>query len=202
MTSGGTESIILAIKAYRDYARNEKGIENPNIVVPITAHAAFDKGAAMLDMPIIHVPVDPDTQRVNLQKMKRSINSSTCMLVGSAPQFPHGSIDDIEGIAALGLKYDIPVHVDACLGGFLIAFMRDAGYPLKPFDFSVPGVTSISADTHKYGFAPKGSSVILYSNRELRHQQWFTFPDWPGGIYATSTIGMYVVHIDASFGTF
>ena len=97
MTSGGTESIILAIKAYRDYAREVKGISDPNIVVPITAHAAFDKGAAMLDMPIIHVPVDPVTYRVDLNKMKRSINSSTCMLVGSAPQFPHGSIDDIEG---------------------------------------------------------------------------------------------------------
>jgi len=188
VTSGGTESIILAIKAYRDYAREIKGIENPNIVVPITAHAAFDKGADILDIRIIHVPVDAKTQRVDLNKMKRAINSSTCMLVGSAPQFPHGSIDDIEGIAELGRRYNIPVHVDACLGGFLIPFMKDAGYPLKPFDFSVPGVTSISCDTHKYGFAPKGSSVILYSSVEYRHQQWFTFPDWPGGIYATATI--------------
>lgn len=143
VTSGGTESIILAIKSYRDYARDIKGIENPNIVVPITAHAAFDKGAAILDMQIIHVQVDPVTYRVDLKKMKKAINSSTCMLVGSAPQFPHGSIDDIEDIAQLGLKYDIPVHVDACLGGFLIPFMRDAGYPLKPFDFSVPGVTRL-----------------------------------------------------------
>ncbi len=141
MTSGGTESIILACKAYRDYAREVKGIEYPNMVVPITAHAAFDKGAAMLDMQIIHVEVDPVTMRVDLKKMKKAITSSTCMLVGSAPQFPHGSIDDIEEIAKLGLAYDIPVHVDACLGGFLIAFMNDAGYPLKPFDFSVKGVT-------------------------------------------------------------
>jgi len=188
VTSGGTESIILAIKAYRDHARENKGVENPNIIVPITAHAAFDKGADLLDIQIKHVPVDPVTQRVNLKKMKSMINSSTCMLLGSAPQFPHGSIDDIEGIAELGLQYDIPVHVDACLGGFLIPFMKDAGYPLKPFDFSVPGVTSISCDTHKYGFAPKGSSVILYSKPEYRHMQWFTFPDWPGGIYATATI--------------
>ena len=131
----------MAIKAYRDYAREIKGIENPNIVVPITAHAAFDKGADILDIRIIHVPVDAKTQRVDLNKMKRAINGSTCMLVGSAPQFPHGSIDDIEGIAELGRRYNIPVHVDACLGGFLIPFMKDAGYPLKPFDFSVPGVT-------------------------------------------------------------
>ena len=95
----------------------------------------------MLDIRIIHVPVDDKTQRVDLNKMKRAINGSTCMLVGSAPQFPHGSIDDIEGIAELGRRYNIPVHVDACLGGFLIPFMKDAGYPLKPFDFSVPGVT-------------------------------------------------------------
>ena len=111
------------------------------------------------------------------------------MLVGSAPQFPHGSMDNIEEIAALGLKYNIPVHVDACLGGFLIAFMADAGFPLKPFDFRVAGVTSMSADTHKYGFAPKGSSVILYSDKKYRDYQWFSFPDWPGGIYATPTIG-------------
>ena len=131
----------MAIKAYREYAREVKGVENPNIIVPITAHAAFDKGADILDIQIKHCPVDPVTQRVNLKKMKSMINSSTCMLLGSAPQFPHGSIDDIEGIAELGLQYDIPVHVDACLGGFLIPFMKDAGYPLKPFDFSVPGVT-------------------------------------------------------------
>ena len=111
------------------------------MVVPITAHAAFDKAAAMLDMEIIHVPVDPKTQRVDVKKMKKLLSGSTCMLVGSAPQFPHGSMDDIEAIAALGLKYDIPVHVDACLGGFLVAFMKDAGFPLKPFDFSVKGVT-------------------------------------------------------------
>lgn len=188
VTSGGTESIILAVKAYRDYAREMKGITDPNIVVPITAHAAFDKAAALLDIQIKHVPMDPITCKVDLSQMRRVINGSTCMLAGSAPQFPHGSIDDIEGIAKLGRKYDIPVHVDACLGGFLVPFMNDAGFPLNPFDFSVEGVTSISADTHKYGFAPKGTSVVLYSKPSYRHQQWFTFPDWPGGIYATATI--------------
>lgn len=188
VTSGGTESIVLACKAYRDWAQQVKGIEHPNMIVPITAHAAFDKASQMLGIHMIHIPVDPLSQKVNLKKMYKAINRSTCLLVGSAPQFPHGSIDDIVEIAKLGLKYGIPVHVDACLGGFLIAFMKDAGYPLKPFDFSVPGVTSISADTHKYGFAPKGSSVIMYSKSEYRHYQWFTFPDWPGGIYATATI--------------
>jgi len=188
ISTGGTESIILACKAYRDWAREEKGIENPNMIVPITAHAAFDKAAALLDMVIKHVRVDPLTQAVDIGAMRRAINSNTCMLVGSCPQFPHGVIDDIEAIAKLGLTYGIPVHVDACLGGFLVPFMKEAGYPLAPFDFSVKGVTSISADTHKYGFAPKGSSVIMYSELKYRQYQWFSFPDWPGGIYATSTI--------------
>jgi len=189
VTTGGTESIILACKAYRDLARDEKGIELTEMLVPVTAHAAFDKAAAMLGMVIKHVPVDEVTKRVNVDAMKKMISGRTAMLVGSAPQFPHGSMDNIQDIAALGLKYGIPVHVDACLGGFLIAFMADAGFPLKPFDFRVPGVTSMSADTHKYGFAPKGSSVILYSDKKYRDYQWFSFPDWPGGIYATPTIG-------------
>ena len=174
---------------YRDYAKNVKGIENPVIVAPVTAHAAFQKAADLLDMGIRHVGVDPKTQKVDLGAMRRAISASTCMLVGSAPQFPHGSVDDIRGIAGLGVKYGIPVHVDACLGGFLIAFMEEAGFPLEPFDFRVKGVTSISADTHKYGYAPKGSSVVLYSRPEFRRQQWFSVGDWPGGIYATSTIG-------------
>ena len=131
----------MACKAYRDYARDIKGIENPNMVVPFTAHAAFDKAADLMNIDLIHAPVDPKTKRVDVKKMEKLINGSTCLLAGSAPQFPHGSIDDIEGIAALGLKYDIPVHVDACLGGFLICFMKEAGFPLKPFDFSVNGVT-------------------------------------------------------------
>jgi len=188
MTTGGTESIVLACKAYRDWAKEEKGIKNPVIIAPITAHAAFDKAAAMLDMPLRKAPVDPVTQKVDIRQMRKLICSSTCMLVGSAPQFPHGSIDEIGEIAKLGRSYGIPVHVDACLGGFLIPFMNDAGFPLEPFDFRVPGVTSISADTHKYGFAPKGSSVILYSEPIYRHYQWFSFVDWPGGIYATTTI--------------
>ncbi len=188
VTSGGTESIVLAMKAYRDYAKNVKGIENPVIVCPTTAHAAFDKAADILNIGIRHVPVDPVTQKVDIAAMRRAISGRACVLVGSAPQFAHGSIDNIQEIAALGQRYGVPVHVDACLGGFCIAFMRGAGFPLKPFDFAVPGVTSISADTHKYGYATKGSSVVLYSKEEYRHHQWFTVPDWPGGIYATATI--------------
>merc|ERR1719222_1377236 len=167
----------------------EKGIKYPEILCPISAHAAFDKAADMLGISIRHVPLDPESMRVNISAMRGMINGNTMMLVGSAPQFPHGSIDPIQEIAALGIRYNIPVHVDACLGGFLIPFMNSAGFQVPAFDFSVPGVTSISADTHKYGFAPKGSSVILYRDMKYREHQWFCFPDWPGGIYATPTIG-------------
>jgi len=188
VTTGGTESIILACKAYRDKGR-EDGIEIGEMLVPVTAHAAFDKAAELLGMRIRHVPVDEVTKRVKVDTMRRMISSNTVMLVGSAPQFPHGSMDDIQDIAALGVRKGIPVHVDACLGGFLVAFMEEAGFSVPPFDFRLPGVTSISADTHKYGFAPKGSSVILYRDMKYREYQWFCFPDWPGGIYATPTIG-------------
>jgi len=188
VTTGGTESIILACKAYRDKGR-EAGIEVGEMLVPVTAHAAFDKAAELLGMRIRHVPVDEVTKRVKVETMSRMISSRTVMLVGSAPQFPHGSMDSIQDISALGVRKGIPVHVDACLGGFLVAFMEEAGFSVPPFDFRLPGVTSISADTHKYGFAPKGSSVILYRDMKYREHQWFCFPDWPGGIYATPTIG-------------
>ncbi|KAF0312527.1 Sphingosine-1-phosphate lyase [Amphibalanus amphitrite] len=188
VTSGGTESIIMAMKSCRDMAREERGITRPEVLVPFTAHAAFDKGAQLLRMKLIHIPVDPETSRVNVSKMKSYINSNTVMLVCSAPAFPHGNIDPIEEVGALGIKYGIPVHVDSCLGGFLVPFMKEAGFPVVPFDFSVPGVTSISADTHKYGFAPKGTSVILYSSQHMRHFQYFVQPDWPGGIYASPSM--------------
>ncbi|XP_060576368.1 sphingosine-1-phosphate lyase 1-like, partial [Ruditapes philippinarum] len=178
VTSGGTESILLACLAYRNRAR-ENGIKFPEMIVPVTVHAAFDKAAEFFHMKITHIPVDPVTCKVDIRKMKRAINGSTCMLVGSAPQFPHGSIDPIEEIAALGRKYSIPVHTDCCLGGFLVPFMEKAGFSVPKVDFRVPGVTSISADTHKYGFAPKGSSVILYSDKEYRKYQFFVQPDWP-----------------------
>ncbi|XP_022112100.1 sphingosine-1-phosphate lyase 1-like [Acanthaster planci] len=187
MTSGGTESILMACLACRERAR-ERGIEFPEILAPVSVHAAFDKAAHYFRMRLVHIPLDKKTHAVKVKAMKRAISSRTCMLVGSAPSFPTGVFDDIEAIAKLGEKYDIPVHVDACLGGFLIPFMDKAGFPVPPFDFRLKGVTSISADTHKYGFAPKGSSVVLYSNMEMRRRQFFVAPDWPGGIYASPSI--------------
>lgn len=187
MTSGGTESILMACRAYR-HVGYERGIKIPEIIAPVSVHAAFDKACDYFRMKLVHVPVNPETRQVDLRAMRRAINSNTVLLVGSAPQFPHGVVDDIEGIAALGRSYSVGVHVDACLGGFLIPFMEEAGFPLPPFDFRVPGVTSISADTHKYGFAPKGSSVVMYSSNDLRHRQYFVAPDWQGGIYASPSI--------------
>ncbi|KAK2566386.1 Sphingosine-1-phosphate lyase 1 [Acropora cervicornis] len=161
MTTGGTESILMACKAYRDWA-TDRGIEKPEIVAPISAHAAFDKAAHYFNFKLVHVPVDEKTRRCDLKAMKRAITKNTIALVGSAPQFPHGVMDPIEDIAKLAKKYNTGLHVDACLGGFLIPFMKKAGFDIPPFDFSVDGVTSISCDTHKF----------------------FVAPDWPGGIYA------------------
>ncbi|XP_076981126.1 sphingosine-1-phosphate lyase 1 isoform X2 [Tamandua tetradactyla] len=187
VTSGGTESILMACKAYRDLAI-ENGIKNPEIVAPQSAHAAFDKAAHYLGMKIVHVPLNK-MMEVDVRAMRRAISRNTAMLVCSVPQFAHGVIDPVPEVAKLAVKYKIPLHVDACLGGFLIVFMEKAGYPLEqPFDFRVKGVTSISADTHKYGYAPKGSSVVLYSEKKYRNYQYFVTTDWPGGIYASPTM--------------
>ncbi|KAL5964194.1 Sphingosine-1-phosphate lyase 1, partial [Taenia solium] len=186
MTSGGTESIMLACLAYRNRAY-KLGIKEPEMVIPVSAHAAFEKAGSIMNIRVKKVPLDPKTFKVDLRAMKRAITRRTCMLVGSAPQYPQGIIDDIEGIAKLGASRCIPVHVDCCLGGFLVPFMGEAGFPLDLFDFRLSGVTSISCDTHKYGFAAKGSSVIMYRNKGLRVNQFFLLPDWSGGIYASPT---------------
>lgn len=187
VTSGGTESILMACKAYRDIAY-ERGVKHPEILAPVSVHAAFDKAAHYFGMKLVHIPLDKKTMKVDVKAMRRAISKNTAMLVCSAPQFPHGIIDPIEEVAKLAVRYNIPMHVDACLGGFLIVFMAKAGYPLAPFDFRVKGVTSISADTHKYGYAPKGSSVILYSDKKYRQYQYFVAADWQGGIYASPSI--------------
>nr|XP_050860928.1 sphingosine-1-phosphate lyase isoform X1 [Vespula vulgaris] len=188
MTTGGTESIILACKAYRDYGREIKGIKKPEMVVPITAHSSFDKAAQYLNIKVRTVPINPYSYTVSITAMEKAINKNTVMLVASTPNFPYGTMDNVEAVSKLGLRYNVPVHVDACLGGFLICFMSDIGYKIPPFDFRLPGVTSISADTHKYGYTPKGSSVILYRERKYRHYQYTITTDWPGGIYGSPTI--------------
>jgi len=185
ITGGGTESIIMALKAYRDWAREEKGIYSPNIIVPISAHAAFDKGSEYLGIEIVHAPLDPTTFSVDIKKLRKLINRNTIMIAGSVPNYPYGTTDDISLLSDIAIKKGIGLHVDCCLGSFVAAFMESSGYSLPPFDFRVPGVSSISCDTHKYGFAPKGSSIIMYRTKELRKYQFFVQPNWVGGIYVS-----------------
>src|SRR6516162_1153166 len=186
VSSGGTESILLAMKAYRDFARERRGIAAPEIVAPVTAHAAFDKAARFFDMPLVRVPVDGGF-RADPDALAAAVTDRTAVVVGSAPGFPHGVIDPIPEIAALAADRGAGCHVDACLGGFILPWAEQLGYPVPPFDFRLPGVTSMSADTHKYGYAAKGSSVILYRGKELRQFQYYTTTDWPGGLYLSPT---------------
>jgi sphinganine-1-phosphate aldolase len=187
LTAGGTESVLMAVKTARDKARKDHpAITEPEILIPESAHPAFEKAAHYLNVKVIHAPVGED-KRVDVVAMGGCISSNTILLVGSAPCFPHGVIDPIEEIGKLALKYDIPFHVDSCLGGFMLPFVEKLSYPVPLFDFRVPGVTSISADIHKYGYSPKGASVIIYINHEFRKHQFFVCADWSGGLYGSPT---------------
>lgn len=186
LSSGGTESILLAMKTYRDWARHTRGVSVPEIVAPVTAHAAFDKAAEYFGMKIIRLPVGGDF-RADLEATRQAISSNTAVLVGSAPPFPHGIVDPIEALSELAREHGLGFHTDACLGGFILPWAEKLGYDVPPFDFRLPGVTSISVDTHKYGYAAKGTSVILYRGAALRHYQYFSDADWPGGIYFSPT---------------
>ncbi len=186
VSSGGTESILLAMKTYRDWAKETHGITNPEMVIPVTAHAAFDKAAQYFNIKPVPIPVDA-TYRADIKAVKKAITKNTIVLVASAPSFPHGIIDPIEEMSDMARQHNIGFHTDACLGGFLLPWAEKLGYPIPPFDFRLPGVTSISADTHKYGYAAKGTSVVLYRGQELRHYQYYTVTDWPGGLYFSPT---------------
>ncbi len=186
VSSGGTESILLSMRTYRDQAVAERGIDEPEIVVPVSAHAAFDKAATYFGMRLVPVPLGRDWG-ADVRAASKLINSNTVVVVGSAPNYPHGVIDPIEELSDLALSRGVGFHVDACLGGFVLPFARKLGHPVPPFDFSLPGVTSISADTHKFAFAAKGTSVILYRNRELRQYQYYRNASWMGGLYYSPT---------------
>ncbi|XP_050343345.1 sphingosine-1-phosphate lyase [Nymphalis io] len=187
VTTGGTESIMMACKAFRDLAYS-KGISNPQMILPVTAHTAFDKAAQYLGISVVTVPVSSETYTVDVDAVRRAIGRRTCMIVGSAPNFPYGTMDDIAALSALAARARVALHVDACLGGFVGAFMPRAGHALPPFDFRLPGVASISADTHKYGYAPKGTSVVVYRRASVRHHQYTVTTDWPGGVYGSPTV--------------
>lgn len=186
VSSGGTESIMLAIKTYRDWARATKGITRPELLVPTSAHPAFDKAAHYFGLKMVRVPVGPD-YRADVAATRKAITRNTIALVGSAPSFPHGVIDPIEELSELARRRGLGFHTDACLGGFVLPWAKRLGYRVPPFDFRLPGVTSMSADTHKFGYAAKGTSVVLYRGTALRSHQYFTATEWPGGIYFSPT---------------
>ncbi|MBM3126134.1 MAG: aminotransferase class V-fold PLP-dependent enzyme, partial [Chloroflexi bacterium] len=186
LSSGGTESILLAMKTYRDRARDELGITHPEMIIPVTAHAAFDKACQYFNIDAIRIPVD-ENFRADVKAARKAINRNTIVIVGSAPAFPHGMVDPIEELSELARKRRIPFHTDACLGGFILPWAEKLGYAVPRFDFRLPGVTSISVDTHKYGYAAKGTSVILYRGTDLRHYQYFATTEWPGGLYFSPT---------------
>jgi sphinganine-1-phosphate aldolase len=188
MTSGGTESVLMAFKVYRDLARKERPwITEPEVVAPVSIHPAIEKAAHYFGFTIKHVPLTGDF-KADVAAMARAINSNTIALTASAPQYVHCVIDPITEIGALALKHNLPLHVDACFGGFMLPFTEALGHATEPWDFRVPGVTSISADLHKYGYAPKGCSVVLYRNAYYRSFQYFAYSTWPGGLFCSPSI--------------
>ena len=187
-TSGGTESILLACLSARQKAYAERGVTEPEMILPITGHTAFRKAGDYFGIKIHFVDCPAPNYQVDVKAVSRLINRNTVLLVGSAPNFPHGIIDDITGLSKLALKHKLCLHVDCCLGSFVVACLEKAGFENVPFDFRLKGVTSISCDTHKYGFAPKGNSTVLYRNAALRTYQYYVCPDWSGGVYASPGI--------------
>lgn len=185
VASGGTGSICHAVLAYRDHARSTRGITSPNLVKPETAHPAFDKACHLFGIEVRNAPVDPDTTRVVPAVMAALIDSNTVALVGSACNYGYGTIDPIAELSALALERGVGLHVDGCLGGFILPWGQELGYDIEVFDFRLPGVTSISADTHKYGFSFKGSSVVAFRDKALRNAQYFFLTGWSGGKYCS-----------------
>lgn len=187
MTSGGTESILCAVLAARERGRAERGITTPEMVIAESAHAAFHKAAHLFGITVHKTPV-LDDWTADVEAMAACVNDNTVLVVGSAPQYPQGVVDDIPAIAALAAEVGANCHVDACMGGFVLPFAEMLGRDVPPWDFRVDGVTSISADIHKLGYAPKGASVVLYASSALRAYQTFVFDDWLGGFYASPNL--------------
>lgn len=188
LSSGGTESIFMAVKAARDQARSARRLDGlPQIVATETAHPAFDKAAHYLGLEVIRVPMGADF-RADVPAMEKAITSRTIMLVGSAPAFPHGMIDPIPELGRLAQERGLWLHVDACVGGYIAPFAKKLGYAMPDFDFAVPGVTSISADLHKYGYTAKGASSVFFRDEESFRHLRYDFNGWPRGLYSTNTL--------------
>lgn len=186
VTAGGSISIFSAVQVARDHARAERGIAEPQVLAPATAHPAFAKACKYLDLELVQAPVGPDG-RVDVDALAGLVTDRTGLMVASAPNYPYGVVDPVADVAALAAERGILCHVDACLGGFLLPFWEEVGEPVPPWDFRVEGVTSMSADIHKYGYTFKGASLVLYRSRDLLRYQHFWYDDWPGGLYASST---------------
>ena len=184
VTSGGTASIAHAVLAYREHAA-ARGVTRPNLVKPETAHPAFDKACHLFGVELRRAPVDPITTEVDVDWVRRHLDGETIAVVASACNYGYGTVDPVGELGALALEWGVGLHVDACLGGFILPFAVELGYDVPPFDFTVPGVTTISADTHKYGYALKGTSTLLFADKALRNAQYFFLTDWSGGKYCS-----------------
>ncbi len=185
-TSGGTESLFLAVYTAREVARSERGIDHPTVVAAETVHPAVAKACHYLGLELVRTPVAADL-RADPERIAAAIDDRTALVVGSAPCYPYGVIDPIPAIAAIAASRGVLCHVDACLGGWMLPFMERLGHQVPPWDFRVEGVTSISADVHKYGYAFKGVSTVLYRDPAMVRRQWFLYSDWPGGLYGSPT---------------
>jgi glutamate/tyrosine decarboxylase-like PLP-dependent enzyme len=188
LSSGGTESILLAVKTARDWARDKKPeIKEPEMVLPLTAHPAFEKAGHYFNVKPVHIPIDSQ-MRAQVDAAQKAVTKNTVLMVGSAACYPYGVIDPIEPMAKIARENNILFHTDSCLGGFMLPFLKKLGHKIPPFDLSVTGVTSISADIHKYGYAAKGASAVIYKNSELRKYQFYVYADWPGGVYPSPSM--------------
>jgi glutamate/tyrosine decarboxylase-like PLP-dependent enzyme len=183
VTSGGTPSIAHAMLAYREYAAKTRGITRPNMIKPETAHPAFDKAAHLFGVELRQAPVDPVTTGADVDWVADNVDDNTVVVIGSACNYGYGTVDPIADLSAAALERGVGFHTDGCLGGFILPFGEELGYDIPVFDFRLPGVTSISADTHKYGYAFKGASTVLFRDKEIRNSQYFVLPGWSGGKY-------------------
>jgi len=188
LTSGGSESNFLALKTARDRMREViPQIKEPEVIVPWSGHPSLSKASGYLGLKVIRAKLDSE-QRADLASVKKSITPDTILIVGSAPSWPHGVVDPIVEMAKLASSRNVMMHVDACVGGFVLPFAKRLGRPVPEFDLTVDGVTSISADIHKFGYSSKGASVVLYRTDDIYAFQPFDFEDWTGGDYAVSTV--------------
>ncbi len=185
VTSGGTGSITHAMLAYREHGAQTRGISNPNVVKPETAHPAFDKACHLFGIELRKAPIDPTSAQVDVAAVEALIDENTIAIVGSACNYGYGVVDPITELGALALAKGVGLHVDCCLGGFILPFGQELGEDIELFDFRVPGVTTISADTHKYGYSLKGTSLLMFADKALRNSQYFFLTDWSGGKYTS-----------------